>query len=163
MLELKYKYSGSLKVVTTKNDTHNHFLIGNFILKKDFIKHINRIMERIDEIGVIYGEFGKNDFVDVSLSEVSHVIRNMKITSIESDLINLQVKCQMLDTHWGKELKYKIDNIGCDDLRFFLRYFLKNNEIKKILTVDIDFLSNHKKFERREKLLEISKKQLLNS
>jgi hypothetical protein len=74
-----------------------------------FIPHLNELLSRKSQMGVVYGEFDHPDVFDTSLSRVSHTIENATYVK-ESNLVKGEIR--LLNTHWGKEAKALVDD-GC--------------------------------------------------
>jgi len=67
-----------------------------------FLPHLDELLERKKQLGVIFGEFDHPDVFDTSLSRVSHVVENAWYNK-EKNRVDGQII--LLDTHWGKEAK----------------------------------------------------------
>ena len=74
-----------------------------------FIPCLDELNERINTMGVVYGEFDHPDVFDTSLSRASHLIKKAGYVK-ESNRIEGQIK--LLTTYWGKEAKSLVDD-GC--------------------------------------------------
>jgi hypothetical protein len=74
-----------------------------------FIPCLNELNERIQTMGVVYGEFDHPDVFDTSLSRASHIIRKASFVK-ESNRVEGEIK--LLNTYWGKEAKSLVDD-GC--------------------------------------------------
>ena len=74
-----------------------------------FIPCLNELNERINTMGVVYGEFDHPDVFDTSLSRASHLIKKADYIK-ESNRVEGQIK--LLTTYWGKEAKSLVDD-GC--------------------------------------------------
>jgi hypothetical protein len=74
-----------------------------------FLPCLNELNERIQTMGVVYGEFDHPDVFDTSLSRASHIIRGAKYIK-ESNRVEGEIK--LLNTYWGKEAKSLVDD-GC--------------------------------------------------
>jgi hypothetical protein len=74
-----------------------------------FIPHLNELLSRKKQLGVVYGEFDHPDVFDTSLSRVSHTIENAQYVK-ESNIVTGKIR--LLNTHWGKEAKALVDD-GC--------------------------------------------------
>ncbi len=72
-----------------------------------FIPCLDELNERINTMGVVYGEFDHPDVFDTSLSRASHIIKNVKYVK-EGNRIEGQIK--LLTTYWGKEAKSLVDD-----------------------------------------------------
>ena len=74
-----------------------------------FIPALDELNERMNMLGVVYGEFDHPDVFDTSLSRASHLIQKASYVK-ESNLVNGEIR--LLNTHWGKEAKALVDD-GC--------------------------------------------------
>jgi hypothetical protein len=74
-----------------------------------FLPCLNELNERIQNMGVVYGEFDHPDVFDTSLSRASHIIRKARFVK-ESNRVEGEIK--LLNTYWGKEAKSLVDD-GC--------------------------------------------------
>ena len=74
-----------------------------------FIPCLDEMNERINTMGVVYGEFDHPDVFDTSLSRASHLIQKAFYVK-ESNRVDGQIK--LLNTYWGKEAKSLVDD-GC--------------------------------------------------
>ena len=74
-----------------------------------FIPHLDELLKRKNQLGVVYGEFDHPDVFDTSLSRVSHTIENAHYVK-ESNVVKGEIR--LLNTHWGKEAKALVDD-GC--------------------------------------------------
>ena len=72
-----------------------------------FIPHLNELLERKKQLGVVYGEFDHPDVFDTSLSRVSHTIETIFFNE-ERNIIEGSIR--LLNTHWGKEAKALVDD-----------------------------------------------------
>jgi len=67
-----------------------------------FLPHLNDLMERKNQLGIIYGEFDHPDVFDTSLSRVSHTVESIFHVK-EHNRVDGTIR--LLNTHWGKEAK----------------------------------------------------------
>jgi len=74
-----------------------------------FVPCLDELNERINTMGVVYGEFDHPDVFDTSLSRASHLIQKAFFVK-ESNRVDGQIK--LLNTYWGKEAKSLVDD-GC--------------------------------------------------
>ena len=74
-----------------------------------FVPCLDELNERINTMGVVYGEFDHPDVFDTSLSRASHLIQKAFYVK-ESNRVDGQIK--LLNTYWGKEAKSLVDD-GC--------------------------------------------------
>jgi len=80
------------------------------IYKADkFLPALGELNERINSLGVVYGEFDHPDVFDTSLSRASHIITKANYVK-ESNLVAGEIR--LLNTYWGKEAKALVDD-GC--------------------------------------------------
>ena len=74
-----------------------------------FLPALQEMNERMNNLGVVYGEFDHPDVFDTSLSRASHVITKADYVK-ESNLVSGEIR--LLSTYWGKEAKSLVDD-GC--------------------------------------------------
>lgn len=74
-----------------------------------FLPHLQELISRKEQLGVIYGEFDHPDVFDTSLSRVSHTIEKAFYFK-ETNVVKGEIR--LLNTHWGKEAKALV-NDGC--------------------------------------------------
>ena len=74
-----------------------------------FLPALQEMNERMNNLGVVYGEFDHPDVFDTSLSRASHVITKADYVA-ESNLVAGEIR--LLSTYWGKEAKSLVDD-GC--------------------------------------------------
>ena len=74
-----------------------------------FLPHLNELINRKNQLGVVYGEFDHPDVFDTSLSRVSHTIESAYFVK-ETNIVRGEIR--LLNTHWGKEAKALVDD-GC--------------------------------------------------
>jgi len=72
-----------------------------------FIPCLQELNERINTMGVVYGEFDHPDVFDTSLSRASHIIKSARYVK-ESNRVEGQIK--LLNTYWGKEAKSLVED-----------------------------------------------------
>ena len=72
-----------------------------------FLPALQELNERINNLGVVYGEFDHPDVFDTSLSRASHIITKADYVS-EKNLVAGEIK--LLSTYWGKEAKSLVDD-----------------------------------------------------
>ena len=70
---------------------------------------LEEMNERMNNLGIVYGEFDHPDVFDTSLSRASHVITKANYVK-ESNLVEGEIR--LLSTYWGKEAKSLVDD-GC--------------------------------------------------
>ncbi len=126
----KYLYCDSVNFL---KDEQDYIINTNFVLDKEFISTLNELKDRKIELGVIYGEYNPDD--NFSVSDVSHIIKDIKISDVGLDMVNVDITCQVLNTHYGERVRNLIDegNDSCLDIR--LKYITVPDI--KIFTVDI--------------------------
>jgi hypothetical protein len=74
-----------------------------------FLPALEELTERIQTLGVVYGEFDHPDVFDTSLSRSSHTIQSTKYVSEKN---RVEGEIRLLSTYWGKEAKSLV-NDGC--------------------------------------------------
>ena len=74
-----------------------------------FIPALNELNERIENMGVVYGEFDHPDVFDTSLSRASHLVLEARYHKDEN---RVDGRIKLLSTYWGKEAKSLVDD-GC--------------------------------------------------
>ena len=112
--------TNSLKVNESSNSDHS--ILGGIFTEFDvrnrnervytaekFLPCLQEMNERIQSMGVVYGEFDHPDVFDTSLSRASHIIRKASYVR-EGNRIEGEIK--LLTTHWGKEARALV-NDGC--------------------------------------------------
>ena len=77
--------------------------------KDKFLPHLNELNERIKTLGAVYGEFDHPEAFDISLSRISHVLKDVRFNE-SRNLIEGSI--QLLSTHYGKEAQSLIQD-GC--------------------------------------------------
>ena len=77
--------------------------------KDKFLPHLNELNERIKTLGAVYGEFDHPEAFDISLSRISHVLKDVRFNE-SRNLIEGSI--QLLSTHYGKEAQALIQD-GC--------------------------------------------------
>jgi len=112
------------------------YLTSTFILDNEFYPHIQEVIDRIKQLGVVYGEFD-SDPEDSSLSKVSHTLDDVVINHKGMELYLLNITCRLLNTRWGKEVKTYYDDSLESHVKLSLRYVTVNDKVKKIFTADI--------------------------
>lgn len=107
--------------VETKNGKKDYILSGTFTefnvknrndrvyTAEKFIPHLDELLNRKSQLGVVYGEFDHPDVFDTSLSRVSHTIEKAEYIK-ETNIVKGEIR--LLNTHWGKEAKALVDD-GC--------------------------------------------------
>lgn len=130
--DILWKYSLCNSVNFLKDD-QDYLINTNFVLDKEFISALNELKDRKTELGVIYGEYNPDD--NFSVSDVSHIIKDIKISDVGLDMVNVDITCQVLNTHYGERVRNMVDdgNDNCLDIR--LKYITVPDI--KIFTVDI--------------------------
>jgi len=74
-----------------------------------FLPCLNELMERMNNLGVVYGEFDHPDVFDTSLSRASHLIKAISYNE-GKNIVEGEIK--LLSTYWGKEAKALVGD-GC--------------------------------------------------
>ena len=72
-----------------------------------FIPALQELNERIQNLGVVYGEFDHPDVFDTSLSRASHIVTKAEYVT-EKNLVAGEIK--LLSTYWGKEARSLVDD-----------------------------------------------------
>jgi hypothetical protein len=72
-----------------------------------FLPALNEMNERMNNLGIVYGEFDHPDVFDTSLSRASHVITKANYVK-ETNLVAGEIR--LLSTYWGKEAKALVDD-----------------------------------------------------
>jgi hypothetical protein len=74
-----------------------------------FLPALEELNERMNTLGVIYGEFDHPDVFDTSLSRASHIVTKAQYVK-EQNLVSGEIR--LLSTYWGKEARSLVDD-GC--------------------------------------------------
>jgi hypothetical protein len=74
-----------------------------------FVPALTELTERIQNMGVVYGEFDHPDVFDTSLSRASHLVLEANYLKNEN---RVDGRIKLLSTYWGKEAKSLVDD-GC--------------------------------------------------
>ena len=102
-----------------------------------FIPCLEELNQRIQDMGVVYGEFDHPDVFDTSLSRASHIIKKASYVK-ESNRVDGQIK--LLNTYWGREAKSLVDD-GCPVFVSSRAAGVTENDgtvsLKKLFTYDI--------------------------
>jgi len=72
-----------------------------------FLPALDELNERIQNLGVVFGEYDHPDVFDTSLSRASHIITKANYVK-ENNLVEGEIK--LLSTYWGKEAKALVDD-----------------------------------------------------
>jgi hypothetical protein len=111
--------TSGLKPVNESIDKKQYILSGTFtefdvknrnerIYTADrFLPHLNELLKKKEETGVIYGEFDHPDVFDTSLARVSHTVESMSFDQQNNRIVG---EIRLLNTHWGKEAKALVDD-----------------------------------------------------
>jgi hypothetical protein len=112
--------TNSLKVNESSKD--DQYILGGVFTEFDiknrnervytankFLPCLEEMNDRIQNMGVVYGEFDHPDVFDTSLARASHIIRQASYIK-EHNRVEGEIK--LLNTHWGKEAKALV-NDGC--------------------------------------------------
>ena len=75
-----------------------------------FLPCLEELNGRINDLGVVYGEFDHPDVFDTSLSRSSHIIKSASYIKEGTGRIDGEIS--LLSTYWGKEAKALV-NDGC--------------------------------------------------
>ena len=102
-----------------------------------FIPCLKELNERINTMGVVYGEFDHPDVFDTSLSRASHIIRKANFVK-ESNRVEGEIK--LLNTYWGREAQSLVED-GCPVFVSSRAAGVTENDgtvtLKKLFTYDI--------------------------
>lgn len=102
-----------------------------------FLPCLKELNERINTMGVVYGEFDHPDVFDTSLSRASHIIRKANFVK-ESNRVEGEIK--LLSTYWGKEAQSLVED-GCPVFVSSRAAGVTENDgtvtLKKLFTYDI--------------------------
>jgi hypothetical protein len=102
-----------------------------------FLPCLKELNERINTMGVVYGEFDHPDVFDTSLSRASHIIRKAGFVK-ESNRVEGEIK--LLNTYWGKEAQSLVED-GCPVFVSSRAAGVTENDgtvtLKKLFTYDI--------------------------
>jgi hypothetical protein len=102
-----------------------------------FIPALTELNERIQNMGVVYGEFDHPDVFDTSLSRASHLVIEAKYVKSEN---RVDGRIKLLSTYWGKEAKSLV-NDGCPIFVSSRAAGVTENDgsvsLKKLFTYDI--------------------------
>ena len=146
----------SKKLSVNKSD---YILEGVISINSSYYDAIDELINRKNSKNNIFGEFGEPERFEISLTNVCHLITDIKLNKVFN---TLSVKCKVLDTPRGKVLKNIIDDGIDDGLRMCIRGSKSNNRITKIFTIDIDLPiptpEDILRQERREKLDKINER-----
>ena len=74
-----------------------------------FIPHLNELAGRINDFGVVYGEYDHPEGFEIQLKNASHIINSVKYIS-EEKRVHGEIK--LLTTKFGKEARALVDD-GC--------------------------------------------------
>jgi hypothetical protein len=99
----KFILSGTFTEFNIKNRNERIYTADKFI------PHLNELLERKKQLGVIYGEFDHPDVFDTSLRRVSHTVESATFNQ-EKNIIEGSIR--LLSTQWGKEAKALVED-GC--------------------------------------------------
>jgi hypothetical protein len=126
----KFILSGTFTEFNIKNRNERIYTADKFI------PHLNELLARKKQLGIIYGEFDHPDVFDTSLRRVSHTIESA-VFNQEKNIIEGSIR--LLNTTWGKEAKALVE----DDCPLFVSSRAagvteSNGEvtIKKLFTYD---------------------------
>ena len=93
------------------NGTFTEFDVKNrnerIYTAEKFLPCLDELNERIETMGVVYGEFDHPDVFDTSLSRSSHIIKKAQYVK-EGNRVEGEIR--LLNTYWGKEAKSLVDD-----------------------------------------------------
>jgi len=101
--EKKYVLGGPFTDFDVKNRNERVYTASKFL------PALNEMKERMNTLGVVYGEFDHPDVFDTSLQRASHIIKSVDYIE-EKNSVEGQI--QLLSTYWGKEARSIVDD-GC--------------------------------------------------
>jgi hypothetical protein len=126
----KFILSGTFTEFNIKNRNERIYTADKFL------PHLNELLARKKQLGVIYGEFDHPDVFDTSLRRVSHTVESA-VFNQEKNIIEGSIR--LLTTQWGKEARALVE----DDCPIFVSSRAagvteSNGEvtIKKLFTYD---------------------------
>ena len=96
-----YLLSGTFTEFGVKNRNERIYTANKFL------PALQELNERINNLGVVYGEFDHPDVFDTSLSRASHIVTKANYVA-EKNLVAGEIK--LLSTYWGKEAKSLVDD-----------------------------------------------------
>ncbi len=101
--------------ISESNNKEDQFVLGGIFTEFDvknrnervytadrFLPCLQELNERIESMGVVYGEFDHPDVFDTSLSRASHIVTKAHYVK-ENNRVEGEIR--LLNTHWGKEAK----------------------------------------------------------
>ena len=102
-----------------------------------FLPCLEELNGRINDLGVVYGEFDHPDVFDTSLSRSSHIIKKANYVA-EGNRVEGEIR--LLSTYWGKEARSLV-NDGCPIFVSSRAAGVTENDgtvsLKKLFTYDI--------------------------
>ena len=72
-----------------------------------FLPALEELNQRINDLGVVYGEYDHPDVFDTSLSRASHIIKKAQYIKESNSVVG---EIRLLNTQWGKEAKALVDD-----------------------------------------------------
>jgi len=72
-----------------------------------FLPHLNELLERKKQLGVVYGEFDHPEVFDTSLARISHTVESLTFNEQKN---TVEGTIRLLNTHYGREAKALIDD-----------------------------------------------------
>jgi hypothetical protein len=97
----KFILSGTFTEFNIKNRNERIYTADKFL------PHLNELLARKKQLGVIYGEFDHPDVFDTSLRRVSHTVESATFNQ-EKNIIEGSIR--LLTTQWGKEARALVED-----------------------------------------------------
>jgi len=101
--------------ISESNNKEDQYILGGIFTEFDiknrnervytadkFLPCLQELNERMQSMGVVYGEFDHPDVFDTSLSRASHILTKANYVK-ENNRVEGEIR--LLNTHWGKEAK----------------------------------------------------------
>jgi len=101
--------------ISESNNKEDQYVLGGIFTEFDvknrnervytadkFLPCLQELNERMQSMGVVYGEFDHPDVFDTSLSRASHILTKANYVK-ENNRVEGEIR--LLNTHWGKEAK----------------------------------------------------------
>ena len=99
--EKQYLMSGNFTKFSVKNRNERIYEAAGFL------PHMNELLQRKAELGVVYGEMDHPDVFDTSMTKISHTIETL-VYNQPSNSVDGQIR--LLNTKYGKEAKALVDD-----------------------------------------------------
>ena len=72
-----------------------------------FLPHLDEMLKRKKQLGIIYGEFDHPDVFDTSLARISHTVESLTFNKSKNVV---EGTIRLLNTHYGREAKSLVDD-----------------------------------------------------